>query len=305
MRIAPTVEAKTINALKESDQLQVQLEPSIVTRYLDLLGVLRQPPSLAGLKQLVAAQLTRLPFENISKLLYRKRLGLTDIPPLPMYLDGAERYHFGGTCYSNNFHFYSLLTSLGYDAKLCAADMSAPDVHAVSMVRVDGHEYLVDVGYAAPFLTPLPRDRKTGYVVALGRDRYMLRPQDSRGCSRLELHRGGVLKHGYVAKPAPRNIRDFNEVIADSFRPSATFLNSILLARFYPERSVVIHNLAVIESRGESCVMRQLGDLEAVAAAIHKYFEIPQDLVTEAVAGLKEMQDAWGAPFLGGRSSAT
>ncbi|MGA7909678.1 MAG: arylamine N-acetyltransferase [Candidatus Sulfotelmatobacter sp.] len=287
----------------ESDPQKVGLDPAVVVQYLRLLGVPSQPPSLKALKELLSAQLTRIPFENVSKLYYKKRLGLTDLPPIQMYLDGAEKHRFGGTCYSNNFHFYCLLANLGYNAKLCAADMAIPDVHAVSMVSVDGAEYLADTGYAAPFLVPLSRDLKTDFIVALGRDRYVLKPQDRNGCSRLELHRGGVLKHGYLAKPAPREIGDFRRVIDSSFRADATFLNSILLARFYPGRSVVIHNLTLIESCGELCDLRPLPNLDAAIAAIHKYFEIPQQIVAEAIGGLRELQDAWGDPFLGGREA--
>ena len=130
-----------------------------------MLGVSRRGPTPEALRELVAAHLTRVPFENISKLYNRKHHDLADLPPLQLYLDGIERYHFGGTCYSNNFHFYSLLASLRYDVKLCAADMRTPDVHAVIMVNVDGREYLVDAGYGAPFLSPLPRDLATEYIV--------------------------------------------------------------------------------------------------------------------------------------------
>ncbi len=142
-----------------------------------------------------------IPFENISKLYNRKHLGLAGLPSLQLYLDGIERYHFGGTCYANNFHFYSLLSTLGYSVKLCAADMTNPDVHMVIMVNVDGREYLVDGGYGAPFLSPMPRDLANDYVVELGRDRYVLKTQDDHGRSRLELYRDGQQKHGYVAKP--------------------------------------------------------------------------------------------------------
>jgi len=38
-----------------------------------------------------------------------------------------------------------------------------------------------------------------------------------------------------------------------------------------------------------------------VVAAIHENFEMPRDVVAEAIAGLNELQDAWGDPFLGGR----
>jgi len=278
----------------EWDRAGILLEPDDVRRYLDVLGFPRQPPpSLKGLKELVGAQLTRVPFENISKLYYRKRFGLTDMPSLNRYLEGIEQYHFGGTCYSNNFHFYCLLASLEYEARFCAADMASPDVHSVIMVTVDGREYLVDVGYAAPFLEPLPRDLKTDCVVALGRDRYVLKPQDSGGRSRLELYRKGVLKHGYVAKPTPRAITDFRRVVADSFRPAATFLNSILVARFFAGRSIVVHNLTVIESQGARCEVRSLKDLAEAAAVIHLHVGIPQEIVAEAVADLTRMQDAW------------
>lgn len=288
-------------ASTESNRRQIRFDPQTVARYLGLLGIRAGPPSLRGLKELVAAHLARVPFENVSKLLYKKRIGLADIPPIRMYLDGIEKCHFGGTCYSNNYYFYCLLESLGYDIRLCSADMAIPDIHAVSMACVEGHEYLVDTGYAAPFLAPLPRDLETDHVVALGRDRYVLRPQDANRCSRLELHRNNILKHGYLAKPAAREIGDFKKAISESFRPDATFLNSFLLARFYPGRSVAIHNLTLIESCGNSCSTRLLAGLDKAAAAIHQYFGIPEALVAEAISDLKTMQDAWGDPFLGGR----
>jgi len=80
---------------------------------LAILGVARREPSLEALRELLAAHLTRIPFENISKLYYRKRLGLVNLPGIQLYLEGIDKYHFGGTCYSNNYHFHLLLRSLG------------------------------------------------------------------------------------------------------------------------------------------------------------------------------------------------
>ena len=51
-------------------------------------------------------------------------------------------------------------------------------------------------GYAAPLLDPIPRDLETDYEITLGRDRYVLKPQDANCCSRLELYRDGALRHG-------------------------------------------------------------------------------------------------------------
>jgi len=269
------------------------LTPELARRYLAVLGVPKQKPSFETLREIVAAQLTHVPFENISKLYNRKRAGLVGLPSIQLFLDGIERFHFGGTCYSNNLHFYSLLRTLGYDAKLCAADMKDPGVHAVIIVTLDGREYLLDAGYAVPFLAPLPRDLPADHVIALGRDRYVLKPQDACGCSRLELYRHGELKHGYLVRPAACRIEDFRQVIANSFRPDATFLNSLLLARFYPNHAVMIHNLTLIESEGSQSTIRTLGNRDELVAKIEDEFGMPRSIVAEAVSELRALQDPW------------
>jgi len=271
------------------------LDSSLLRQYVEILGVTQKAPSHSALAELVEAHLTRVPFENISKLYYRKHLGLMDLPPIQRYLNGIAQNHFGGTCYSNNYYFYRLLVSLGYEVKLCAADMTAPAVHAFSLVQVEGREYLVDTGYAAPFLSPVPRDLKTDYVVELGRDRYVFRPQDGNGCSRIDLYRDGILKHGYLARPEPRRIEDFSGVIKGSFQPDATFLTSLLLARFYPGRSVVIHNYSLIESQGTVSRIRQLQGLEELISTIEEQFAMPHRIITEALSGQEKFRDAWDA----------
>lgn len=275
--------------------LSEALDADLLRQYLDILGVVQKPPSQSALAELVTAHQTRIPFENISKLYYRKHLGLMNLPSICQYLDGIKQNHFGGTCYSNNYYFYRLLVSLGYDARLCAADMTARAVHALTLVRVTGREYLVDTGYAAPFLLPLPRDCNADSMVELGRDRYVLRPQDEDGCSRLDLYRDGVLKHGYLARPEPMRIENFDHVIRNSFRPDATFLNSLLLVRFYPGRSVAIHNFSLIESHGTESQVRQLQSLEELISAIEEHFAMPCDIVREALSGLEKFRDAWDA----------
>jgi arylamine N-acetyltransferase len=169
--------------------------------------------------------------------------------------------------------------------------MNNPDAHLTTIVVVDGREYLVDVGYAAPFMSPLPRDLRLDHTIVLGRDRYVLKPQDAAGCSRLELYRDGILKHGYLAKPMPKQIEDFS--IAGSFRPDATFMNCLLLVRFYPDRSVAIHNLTVVESQGTSFKSHSLDSHDELGHAVEKYFGIPRCIVTEAVGDLRQLNDAW------------
>ena len=275
------------------DRTPAPLPEEVIDHYLAILGVARREPSLEALRELVAAHLTRIPFENISKLYYRKRWGLVNLPAIGLYLDGIDKYHFGGTCYSNNYYFHLLLRSLGYQAKLCAADMKTPQVHALNLITIEGREYLVDTGYAAPLLEPIPRDLASDYETVLGRDRYVLKPQDANGCSRLELYRDGVLRHGYLAKPEPRKIEDFSKVIAASFSAEATFLNSVLLVRFNPGRSVLIHNLTLVESEGNKSTVHGLANRDELIAAIKQRFGITRKIVREAVGQLGNLQDAW------------
>lgn len=269
------------------------LAPELVRRYLVALEVQPRSPCLAALRELVIAHLTHIPFENISKLQRWRHQRLAGLPPIELYLDGIERYHFGGTCYANNFHLYTLLASLGYEVRLCAADMSHPDVHLVIMATVGNHEFLIDAGYGAPFLEPIPRDLDGDHVTALGRDCYVLKPHDDAGRSRMEMYRDGRLKHGYVIKPEPRRIEDFSEVIAASFQPTATFLNSVLLARFWPGRSVVIHNLTMVESEGKRSTILPLASRDELVTKIEEHFGIPHSIVADSISGLPELQDPW------------
>jgi N-hydroxyarylamine O-acetyltransferase len=261
--------------------------------YLGILGVERRMPGLDALIKLVRAHLARVPFENVSKLYYKKHLGLRGLPSLELFLNGIDRFNFGGTCYANNYYFNLLLADLGYLVKLCGADMSQPDVHVVSLVTVEGREYLVDLGYAAPFSSPMPRDLAVDYIIALGRDRYVLEPQDGQGYSRLKMYRDGEVRHGYIVKPMPRQIRDFEAVIADSYREEATFMNALLLARAFPEGFLTIHNLEVIESQGAAFSMRTLDCQDELVQVIFDRFGIPAQITRDVLSELGRLDDVW------------
>lgn len=262
-------------------------------KYLNLLGLRRLPPSLESLTELVAAHVKRIPFENISKLYYLNKFGQKSIPDMDQYLNGIERHNFGGTCYSNNYFFHLLLVNLGYNCKLCGADMAEPDVHLVNIVTLDGVEYIVDTGYAAPFDHPLPRNLEKDYIIALGRDRYILKPKDRNGNSKMELYRDGQLIHGYTAKPVHRPIEHFESAITDSYRNDSTFMQSILLVRIDKNRSMVIYNLSIIESEGTNFRIQPIPNHNELPRIIEKHFSIPREIVAVAIANLGELGSAW------------
>jgi len=260
-------------------------------KYLEILGVEASKPSFKLLGKIVKAHLIKVPFENISKILYKKQ-GMKCIPDLPSYLNGIEKNNFGGTCYANNYYLYLLLNYLGFNVKLCGADMKNPDVHLISMVKIDEHEYIVDGGYAAPFLKPLPRDFPGDYIISAGREKYIIKPKDETGGTKVEQYYDGKLQHWYTAKPQPRKIDEFRKVIEDSYRDDATFMNALRITRFSENGSLVLKNLLLTETNGlKSEIIKIIRN--KIPAVVREKFGMPEELVREAVSGLKELRDIY------------
>jgi hypothetical protein len=92
---------------------------------------------------------------------------------------------------------------------------------------------------------------------------------------------------------AARRIEEFRHVIAGSFRPDATFLNSLLLTRFYSDRAVMIHNWTLVESQGSESMVRSLASRDQLVAAVEEHFDMPRAIVAEAVNELGDLQDPW------------
>ena len=260
-------------------------------KYLRLLGIDSAEPTSGLLSKIVRAHLIKVPFENISKLLYKKR-GMNNIPDLSMYLEGIECYNFGGTCYANNFYLFSLLKYLSYDVKLCGADMKNPDVHLMSIVKIEGHEYIVDTGYAAPFFEPLPRKLSVDHVISYGKEKYIIKPQDKLGRTKVEQHYDGKLQHWYTAKPAPRKIEEFRKVIKDSYASDAVFMNAIRITKFSENGSLVLKNLSLTETRGNKSSTIKISRAE-IAKVVEEKFEMPSNVVKEAIDIIKELKDIY------------
>lgn len=271
----------------------IEFEDKHFVKYLSLLGIEKQSPNFEYLKEILKAHVLKIPFENISKLYFYKRINLKKLIDFELYLDGIEKYGFGGTCYANNFYLYQLLSWLGYNIKLCGADMKNHDVHIVSIVNIDNHEFLIDTGYAAPFLEPIPLDLLNDYIIDMGADRFILKPQNNNKQSHLELHRNGKLVHGYMVNPKARKIDEFRQVIKDSFKESSTFMNALLLTRFDSGNFIVIHNMSIIKSSGKVSKRNSIKSIEQLTSVINRYFNIPKMIVMESIDKLQMQKNAW------------
>ena len=265
----------------------------LLERYLRLLGVDGSPSGLSGLRALVRAHVTRVPFENVSKLLLWGRESRARSLTLAEFLDGIEHHDLGGTCYSSNPFLAELLRALGYDADLVGADMSEPNVHTSIRVRLDGAEYHVDAGYGAPLYEPMRLDALP-YEIEWGRCRYVLEPSDPAGAFVMSHFEGGTRKHGYVVHPPAREAGFFLPIVVRSFDPSRTFMRCIRIARFFDDYSADLHDRLLTISRPGYSSDTLLETPAALHAAFNDVLRMPRCPIDEAIAVYERVN---GVPF--------
>jgi len=262
-------------------------------RYLNIIGIERSEPNLDKLTELTAAHLRRIPFENVSKIYLARVQGIREIPELDIYLENIERYNFGGTCYTNNYYLHLLLLHLNYNVRLCGADIAiegaSPNGHMVNVVTIDEAEFLVDVGYGAPFWKPMERSSSVDVVQKLGIEKYVLKPQDSEKRSRMMVYKNDELIHGYMLKHQGKQLTDFSEVIARSYSDKAPFLNRLMLARFFENRALVLRNNKLTEMNGLNSVSSDLSNHDEIATTVVDRFEIPPDIIDNVLSCLGDI----------------
>jgi len=95
--------------------------------------------------------------------------------------------------------------------------------------------------------------------------------------------------------PMPRRIEEFDQSIADSFRPQATFMNTILLAKFAADRSWVIHNMDYAETHNGVVRRHGFDSVKELVQGIREIFGMPPALVVRALDGFSFRGNAWSS----------
>lgn len=146
--------------MHEVGALRERLLADWTDRYLALLGMEREAPSLDALTRLVRAHVLTVPFENVTALRRRRSQPTGPVPPLDLeaLLDAWERRAGGGICFELAAMASQLLASLGYEIYLVLAQVSLPNGHQAVHVTLDSKRYLVDLGTGGPFFQPIPLD---------------------------------------------------------------------------------------------------------------------------------------------------
>lgn len=149
----------------------------MLEEYLDAIGVSAEPPTRELLDALVRGHIATFPFSSVGV-----RLG--DALPLGLapVFDRIVVRRRGGYCFEHNLLMLEMLEQLGFDPRmylgrvLTSGNPHPPLTHRVSVVTLDGSDFLVDVGFgpkgpiaAVPFdQTPIGDSWRRVGLVRLG-----------------------------------------------------------------------------------------------------------------------------------------
>ncbi|WP_157181305.1 arylamine N-acetyltransferase family protein [Actinopolymorpha alba] len=123
--------------------------------YLERIDHPRVRPSSESLRSLHEAHVRTIPFENVDVV-----LGTHPGIELGVISDKLVRRGRGGYCYEHALLFAAALEQLGFQVERRIARVqphrSGPRTHMMLAVRVDGADFLADVGFGAGVLRPMP-----------------------------------------------------------------------------------------------------------------------------------------------------
>tara|TARA_R110002020_G_scaffold20374_61_gene69754 strand:+ start:274 stop:1089 length:816 start_codon:yes stop_codon:yes gene_type:complete len=213
--------------------------------YLDRIGLAACPPTAAGLAALQRAQLSSIPFENIDPFTGTVPDLALDAIWTKLVLSGR-----GGYCFELNALLGEALQAVGFDARpvLVRVRMGAPvgsaRAHLAWIVRLDGHDRYVDVGFGGPgALEPLTLVADTEQDAPNAR--YRFRPDHATAELVLERWSGGewFALHGVNEDPfTPADVHAANFLCARW--PEFSFVGNLLMSRHGPDGQTTLMNRA-------------------------------------------------------------
>lgn len=257
-------------------------------RYLRLLGIDGTPSGLDGLRTIVRRHLSRVPFENVSKLLLFAREGAGRRFTLTEFLDGIEYQDLGGTCYNANPHLIGLLRHLGYEADLLAADMHVPNCHTCIRVRMDGVAYHVDCGYGGPFREPMRLDR-IPHDFREGGLRYLFDHNAHPGAFEMKVLSGEQRVHGYIVHEPPQTPDFFDPALQNSFLPDRTFMTHLRIVKIFEEHSIELFDGKLTIHRSGQTQVRELGTFAELKAVLANDLAMPKCPIEEIVGQVADL----------------
>lgn len=239
--------------------------------YLDRLGLKHPPTGSAGLRDLQAAHMASVPFENIAPL--RGHVPSLALADLQGKIVNSRR---GGYCFELNGLFGAALEAFGYRPTIILGRVrnGAPEggarLHQAFVVEADGRDWLLDVGFGGPgALWPLDLSEQGPQTVPNGT--FRIRFEEATGETVVDRSNAGGWHalYGFDRSPVKPVDLDAANHLAATW-PGAPFGTHLMMARHDREGRISLFNRKA--RVGEA--VRLLDGVDDLGAFLHDRFGV-------------------------------
>lgn len=254
----------------------------VLSDYLERIGLKDTPSAdIDGLHLLQDHHMRHVPFENLDVLL-RRRL---DLVPDALFKKIVTRSR-GGYCFELNTLYASLLKRVGFDpipmlARVWLRDPleTPPRTHLVNRVKIDGQDWISDVGFGGR-AARVPLRIEDGFEVDDGDGRIRIR-KDPKFGYRISRLQDGLWSDQYTVETDAAHRSD---ILSGNHwtenHPDSHFRHGIGVGLFTKEGRTSFYD-GVLTHRGQNTFSREIIGLDATLDVLKTEFGLAPSLTSQ------------------------
>lgn len=259
-----------------------------VSDYLNRIGVSHRPSStLESLHGLQAAHMRHVPFENLDVLLGRPlSLSVEDL------FEKIVTQKRGGYCFELNTVYGALLSEIGFEPVPMLArvwlrnpDETPPRTHLVNRVKIDGEDWISDVGFGGR-AARVPLKIGDGYEVDDG-DGHIRIVKDAEFGYRISRLQDGAWSDQYTVETQAAHMSD---ILSGNHwtenHPSSHFRQGIGVGLFTEEGRMSFYG-GVLTHRGRETRTQPMSGLHDILDVLKCEFGLDLNMTSEQQARLE------------------
>jgi arylamine N-acetyltransferase len=240
----------------------------------------------------VAAAFSRLPYENLTKIIKHASAGsLAEArrPPAEVIADHV-RLGTGGTCFALTSTLLHLVRALGHRAEPILADRRyGADTHCALLVWLDGRPHLLDPGYL--IVRPLPLPELGELRVPTAFNEVLLAARDGGKRIDLSTRQQGQQTYRLTFKAEPADVGTFLRAWDASF--AWDMMRYPVLSRVVADRQLYVQQNR-LQVRSPASVERTELDPDELASTIARAFGIAPAVAARALEILRRKGEGHG-----------
>ncbi len=244
-------------------------------KYLKHLGIKVMQPSVSFLNEIVKRQLSKVPYENISKIVRLHEIG-PSIPNLEEFVAGMVDKTYGGTCFVQNIYLNHILDYLGFKTNLIGIRRDGLLSHLSLRVNIEGANYFVDVGIMSSFSGPFRIDPSESFQKDIGNQRFVFSPKVDFENYNLEIWRNGKMIREFESSSLAFTEQDLEIGVRKTFERSAMFMTTLCVHRVFDSHSVGVWNRNFYQIRGTEHSVREIQSYSELKSVFRDELMLPQ-----------------------------